>query len=247
VLFNILTLFPGSLAGFFSESILKRSIEAGIIRTNLVDIRSFSRDKHGKTDDAPFGGGQGMLLTPDPLFRAVESLEQPGQVIYLTPMGKKLDQNLVRELAGYNALTLICGHYEGIDHRVVDRLVDREISIGDFVLTGGEAAAAALVDAVSRELDHVLGNERSRLEESFDRSGLLEYEQYTRPAEYRGMKVPQVLLSGNHAEIKRWKIKRRLVNTAERRPDLLKKVDLPAEYVALLSEIRKEQAHECGE
>lgn len=245
--FNILTLFPGTVSCFLGESILKRSIDAGIIEVNLVDIREHSTDRHGKVDDYPFGGGRGMLLTPDPLFRAIESLDRRGELIYLTPMGSRLDQGLVRELAGMSVLTLLCGHYEGVDHRVVQRLVDREVSLGDFVLTGGEIAAAALVDAVTRELDDTLGNRASRLEESFDASGLLEYEQYTRPAEYRGMKVPDVLLSGNHAEIERWRTRRRLANTLDRRPDVLKKLDLPAEYLALLKEIEQERSDERGE
>jgi tRNA (guanine37-N1)-methyltransferase len=244
--FNILTLFPDTLSCFLGESILKRSLEAGVIQVSLVDIREFSTDKHGKVDDYPFGGGRGMLLRPDPIFRAIESLEQRGEVIFLTPMGVRLDQAMVRELARMPVLTLLCGHYEGVDHRVVQGLVDREVSLGDFVLTGGEIAAAALVDAVIREHEDALGNRASRLEESFDTTGLLEYEQYTRPAEYRGRKVPEVLLSGNHAAIERWRVKRRLANTLDRRPDVLKKLDLSEDYLALLDEIEQERSDERG-
>jgi len=245
--FNILTLFPDTLSCFLGESILKRSLEAGVIQVTLVDIREFSTDKHGKVDDYPFGGGRGMLLKPDPVFRAIESLEQRGEVIYLTPMGARLDQAMVRELARMPVLTLLCGHYEGVDHRVVQEVVDREVSLGDFVLTGGEIAAAALIDAVTREHEDALGNRASRLEESFDTTGLLEYEQYTRPAEYRGMKVPEVLLSGNHAAIERWRVKRRLANTLDRRPEVLKKLDLSEDYLALLDEIEQERSDERGE
>ncbi len=242
--FNILTLFPDTLRCFLQESILRRSIEEGVIRVNVVDIRDFSRDKHRKVDDYPFGGGMGMLLKPDPLFRAVESLKERGYVIYLSPRGHLLNQARVRELSKRYVITLICGHYEGIDNRVVEALVNEEISIGDYILTGGEIAAAVVVDSITRELDESLGNRGSRLEESFDSTGLLEFEQYTRPAEYRGLQVPEVLLSGNHEEIRRWRMKRRLINTMMKRPDLLQGSELAPEYQELLREVREEQKNE---
>ncbi len=237
--FNILTLFPEIITGFFCESIIKRAVQNGIVRLNLLNIRDYSVDKHRKVDDYPFGGGRGMLLTPDPLFRAVESIDERGCVIYLSPKGSLLDQQKVRELSRFTILTIICGHYEGIDNRVVEYLVDEEVSIGDYVLTGGELAAAVLIDSITRELEGSLGNNESKLEESFDSSGLLEYEQYTRPADYRGYRIPEVLLSGNHEEIRKWRIKRRLVNTLKKRPCLLNNVCLSPELRKLLNEIVK--------
>jgi len=233
---------------FFRESIIGRAVERGILKINVVNIRDYSTDKHGKVDDAPFGGGRGMLLTPDPLFRSLDSIERRGTVIYLNPMGKRLDQRGVRDLSKLEVVTLICGHYEGIDHRVVEALVDEEVSIGDYILTGGEPAACVLVDSVTRELEGALGTDESRIEESFDLTGLLEYEQYTRPASYRGIKVPEVLLSGNHEEIRKWRMKRRLENTIERRMDLLSEglesSALADEYIELLQEIEKEKDNE---
>lgn len=248
MIFNILTLFPDMVQSFFRESIIGRAVERGILKINVVNIRDYSTDKHGKVDDAPFGGGRGMLLTPDPLFRSLDSIERRGTVIYLNPMGKRLDQRGVRDLSKLEAVTLICGHYEGIDHRIVEALVDEEVSIGDYILTGGEPAACVLVDSVTRELEGALGADESRTEESFDLTGLLEYEQYTRPASYRGMKVPEVLLSGNHEEIRKWRMKRRLENTIERRMDLLSEglesSALADEYIELLQEIEKEKDNE---
>jgi tRNA (guanine37-N1)-methyltransferase len=239
MVFNILTLFPEFFTGFFGESIIRRAVEAKIVRLNLIDIREYSQDKHKKVDDYPFGGGRGMLFAPDPVFRAIESIPERGRVLFPSPKGVLLKQPKVRDLAGSKILTIICGHYEGIDNRIVENLVDEEVSIGDYILTGGELAAAVIVDSVTRELDGSLGNEESRLEESFDDSGLLEYEQYTRPAEYRGYSVPQVLLSGDHEEIRKWRIKRRLINTLEKRPELLDEVPVPEEYKKLLNEIFK--------
>jgi len=244
--FNVLTLFPDVFSCFVKESIVGRSFKRGIIGIHTIDIRAFSRDKHKKVDDYPFGGGRGMLLTPDPLFRALESIEKRGRVIYLSPMGRVYSQAVVRELVNEKTITLICGHYEGIDQRVVENFVDDELSIGDYILTGGEIAAAAVIDSITRELEESLGNRESALEESFDSTGLLEFEQYTRPAEYRGMRVPDVLLSGHHAEIEKWKIKRRLLNTLKRRPGLLTKADLPELYRKLLQEIKEELDNECS-
>jgi len=246
LIFNILTLFPGTVRCFFHESILKRAVDRGLILPRVFNIRDFSKDRHQKVDDYPFGGGRGMLMTPDPLFQAVEGLDTRGKVIYLSPMGKLLNQAIVRSLAREDCLTLICGHYEGIDHRVVEHLIDEEYSIGDYIMTCGEIAAAALVDAVTRELEGALGNSASRLEESFDETGLLEYEQYTRPSRYREYDVPEVLLSGNHEEVKKWRMKRRLVNTLERRPDLLHSAVLADEYKELLNEVLEEKKNERG-
>ncbi len=241
MIFNILTLFPDTIRCFFLESIIGRALEKGIVSINVVNIRDYSTERHNKVDDSPFGGGKGMLLTPDPLFRAIESIQKAGRVIYLSPMGYRLNQKKLRELAKLDSLTLICGHYEGIDHRVVECLVDEEISIGDYILTGGEPAACVFIDAITRELEGSLGDDESKLEESFDSSGLLEYEQYTRPAEYRGYRVPDVLLSGNHEEIKKWRMKRRLINTLKRRPDLLHRSLLSQDYIQLLHEIEGEE------
>jgi tRNA (guanine37-N1)-methyltransferase len=246
MLFNILALFPDSIARFFQESIVKRAVDSGLVSINLINIRDYSKDKHGKVDDYPFGGGRGMVLAPDPIFRALESIKDRGYTIVLSPMGSKLNQQKVRELSSLDSLTMICGHYEGIDQRVVESLVDEEISIGDFVLTGGEPAACVIVDCITRELDGVLGDDLSRCEESFDKSGLLEYEHYTRPAEYRGMRVPEVLLSGNHKKIREWRMKRRILNTLKKRPDLIKKSRLSGEYRELLHEIEKEKSDESS-
>jgi tRNA (guanine37-N1)-methyltransferase len=245
--FHILTLFPEMIGCFFRESIVRRSIDRGLVEIDVIDIRNHSVDKHRKVDDYPFGGGRGMLLAPDPLFRAMESIPDRGYVVYLSPMGKLLTQATVREYARRPVMTLISGHYEGIDQRVIDTYVDEEVSIGDYVMTGGEIAAAVLADAVIREIDDALGSRDSRLEESFDETGLLEYEQYTRPAEYRGMCVPDVLLSGNHGRIERWRMERRLINTMKRRPDLLDVRRLPDKYKKLLDEMEEEKDDERGE
>jgi tRNA (guanine37-N1)-methyltransferase len=241
MVFNVLTLFPEIFSGLFSDSIISRAVEAEIIHLNMINIRDYSQDRHKKVDDYPFGGGRGMVLAPDPIFRAVESIAERGRVLYTSPKGVLLKQQKVRELASLKIVTIICGRYEGIDHRIIENLVDEEISIGDYILTGGELAAAVLVDSITRELEGSLGNEESRLEESFDESGLLEYEQYTRPAEYRGYTVPPVLLSGNHEKIRKWRIERRLINTLEKRPQLLDEVPVSDEYKKILNDILKEK------
>jgi len=241
MIYNILTLFPETVECFFRESILRRAIEKGIIQVNIYNIRDYSTDRHSKVDDYPFGGGRGMLLAPDPIFRAVESLSDKGYVIYMSPGGTPLNQNKVKQLTERKCITIICGHYEGVDHRVVKHLVDEEISIGDYIITGGETAAVVLVDAVTRELDEALGSNNSRLEESFDSTGLLEYEQYTRPANYRGYRVPEVLLSGDHNRIKKWRMKRRLINTLKKRPELLNRELLSPEYQKILQSMEKEK------
>lgn len=238
--FHILTLFPETVRCFFRESIVRRAVDRGIIEVDVIDIREYSLDKHKKVDDYPFGGGMGMVMCPDPLFRALESIGERGKAIYLSPAGVLLVQAKVRELAKSPVITMICGRYEGIDQRVIDHFVEETISIGDYVLTGGELAAAVLAESVTRELGSVLGNSESSMEESFDETGLLEYEQYTRPATYRGRDVPQVLLNGNHAEIERWRLKRRIINTAKVRPDLFARIPLTKEMEILHDETAKE-------
>jgi tRNA (guanine37-N1)-methyltransferase len=240
MIFHVLTLFPNTVNCFIQESIVRKSIDRGIVKVSVIDIRDFSTDKHKSVDDYPFGGGSGMLMSAAPIFSAVESIPNRGLVIYLSPMGAVLQQKRIRELAKEEALTVLCGHYEGIDHRVVEQLVDEEISVGDYVLTCGEIGAAVLIDAITRELEGALGNNESKVEESFDSTGLLEYEQYTRPAVFRDHSVPDVLLSGNHNEIRKWKMKRRILNTLQRRPDLLDFSVLSAEYKKILQEVIEE-------
>lgn len=218
---DILTLFPNSFVPL-TESIVGRARENNKIEINVIDIREFSLDKHKKCDDYTFGGGEGLLMTPQPLFDCIESvLTKDSHVIYLSPKGRTLTQSVVQEISKYEHLILICGHYEGIDQRVIDTFVDEEISIGDYVLTGGELPAMVLCDSVARLLPDVLGNEDSFKNESFS-GGLLEFPQYTRPSEFRGQKVPEVLLSGNHQEIAKWRKEQSKILTKKRRPDLLK-------------------------
>ncbi len=219
---DILTLFPDSFAPIF-QSILGRACKSGALEINILNIRDFSTDKHKKCDDEIFGGGNGMLMTPQPLFDAIESvLDDDAYVIYLSPKGQTFSQKKAKELATYKHLILICGHYEGIDQRVIDKFVNLELSIGDYVLTGGELPAMVVVDTVARLVPNVLGNENSAVDDTFE-NDLLEYPQYTRPADFRGMKVPEVLLSGNHQEIKKWRKAQSEALTKKRRPDLIKK------------------------
>ena len=217
---DILTLFP-EMFGALSESIIGRARDKGLIEINIVDIRNFSKDKHKKCDDAPFGGGAGLVMTPQPLFDAIKSVKQENSLVILTsPRGQTFNQKLCKDLSKYEHLIFVCGHYEGVDERIIELCIDKEISIGDFVLTGGEIPAMAMVDAISRYVDGVLGNNASLEEESFS-SGLLEYPQYTRPAEFMGLKVPEVLLSGNHAEIAKFRKEKSLEITKQRRKDLI--------------------------
>lgn len=217
---DILTLFP-EMFGALSESIIGRAREKNLIEINVINIRDFSKDKHKKCDDAPFGGGAGMVMTPQPLFDAITSVKTKDSLVILTsPRGQTFNQKLCKELSSFDHLIFVCGHYEGIDERIIELCIDREISIGDFVLTGGEIPAMAMVDAISRYVDGVLGNGQSLEEESFS-SGLLEYPQYTRPAEFMGLKVPGVLLSGNHAEIAKFRKEQAEKITKSRRPDML--------------------------
>jgi tRNA (guanine37-N1)-methyltransferase len=218
---DVLTLFPAMFAGPLDESIIKRARESGRLDLRLHNLRDYAHDRHRTVDDRPFGGGPGMLLKPEPIFEAVESLAgEKTRVVLLSPSGRSFNQAIARELAEYEHLLLISGHYEGFDERIREQLADDELSIGDYVLTNGALPVMVIVDAVTRLLPGVLGDDASAHEESFNH-GLLEYPQYTRPAEFRGMKVPEVLLSGNHAEIARWRAEQSRLRTQERRPDLL--------------------------
>jgi tRNA (guanine37-N1)-methyltransferase len=218
---DVLTLFPAMFAGPLDESIIKRAREAGRLELAIYNLRDYAHDRHKTVDDRPFGGGPGMLLKPEPIFEAVESLARENtRVILLSPSGRPFTQAIAQELAGLEHLLLVSGHYEGFDERVREQLADDELSIGDYVLTNGALPVMVIIDAVTRLLPGVLGDENSARDDSFSR-GLLEYPQYTRPAEFRGMKAPEVLLSGNHAEIARWRAERALLRTKERRPDLL--------------------------
>jgi tRNA (guanine37-N1)-methyltransferase len=203
------------------ESILKRAQSEGIIELNIINIRDYSDSKHKNTDDYPFGGGAGMLMMVQPIVDALRSIKGEAKRIYMSPQGIKLNQNLLKELSKEDELTLLCGHYEGIDERVIQHYVDMEISIGDYVLTGGELPAMVLIDGISRLIEGVLGSEESAKEESFSFNGLLEYPQYTRPREFEGMEVPEVLLNGNHAEIDAWRRREAIRNTALKRPELI--------------------------
>ena len=219
--FDVLTLFLEMFQAI-KQSILGRAEEKNLIQINLINIRDFSKDKHKKVDDTPYGGGAGMVMRADVVYDAYKSVQnENAKVIYLTPQGKKLDQKKVEELSKEKHLILLCGHYEGIDQRVIDKIVDEEISIGDYVLTGGELPAMVLIDSVSRYVEGVL-SESSTNEESFSQ-GLLEYPQYTRPETFEGVKVPEILLSGHHENIKKWREEKSLENTKLKRPDLLKK------------------------
>lgn len=218
---DVLTLFPAMFAGPLDESIIKRAREAGRLDLAIHNLRDYAHDRHKTVDDRPFGGGPGMLLKPEPIFEAVESLaREDTRVILLSPAGRQFSQAIARELAGLEHMLMVSGHYEGFDERVREQLADDELSIGDYVLTNGALPVMVIIDAVTRLLPGVLGDEDSARDDSFSQ-GLLEYPQYTRPAEFRGMKVPEVLLSGNHAEIARWRAEQARLRTQERRPDLL--------------------------
>jgi len=219
--FDILTLFPGIFTGPLDESILKRARENGLVQVRVHNLRDFTHDKHRVVDDRPYGGGPGMLMKPEPIFEAVEKLQRPEScVVLMTPQGKPFTQACAAKFAGNPHLIIICGHYEGVDERVREALVDEEVSIGDYVLTNGALAAAVVVDAVTRLLPGAIGHEQSAADDSFA-TGLLEGPQYTRPPEFRGMRVPDVLLSGNHGEVEKWRINEARQRTRQRRPDLL--------------------------
>ena len=225
---DIVTLFPEICCAPLSESIMKRAQEKGILELHIHNLRDWTTDKHHVVDDATFGGGQGMVMKPEPIFAAVESLREKPEIrspksktILMSPAGQRLNQNLAAELSQESHLIAVCGHYEGVDHRVIEHLIDVEISIGDYVLTNGATAAVVLVDAIVRLLPGALGDDQSAAEDSFT-AGLLEAPHYTRPAEFRGWKVPDVLVSGNHAEIAKWRREQSLKRTRENRPDLLR-------------------------
>ena len=234
--FNVLTLFPEMFSAL-DESIIGRGKEKGLIDINLINIRDFSKDKHKKVDDTPYGGGAGMVMEPTVVYDAFKSIQdENAKVIYLSPQGKTLNQQIVQNLAKEESITLLCGHYEGIDQRVIDEIVDEEISIGDYVLTGGELPAMVLIDSVSRYVKGVL-KEDSVQEESFT-NGLLEYPQYTRPEIFLDKKVPEVLLSGHHENINKWRRHQALINTYLKRPDLLKEIELSKEDKKILSDYK---------
>ena len=243
--FDIFTLFPGMFAGVFAESIIMRAQEAGRVSIAIHNIRDYAEGKHRITDDTPYGGGGGMVMKPEPIFRAVEAVlgldegtppPPSTSIILLTPQGRLFTQTVAKELARHERLALICGHYEGVDERVRQLLVTDEISIGDYVLSGGEIAAMVVVDAVTRLLPGVLGHPAATIQDSHA-AGLLEHPHYTRPVEFRGHRVPEVLLSGHHAEIARWRRRESLRRTLERRPDLLARAELTPEDEAFLREL----------
>lgn len=218
---DVLTLFPAMFAGPLDESIIKRARQAGLLDLQMHQLRHWTHDRHKTVDDRPFGGGPGMLLKPEPIFEAVESLKrEKTRVLLMSPSGRKFDQAIARELAQQEHLLIVTGHYEGFDERIRVGLADDELSIGDYVLTNGALPAMVVIDTVARLLPGVLGDDASSTEESFSH-GLLEYPQWTRPAEFRGMKVPDVLVSGNHAEIAKWRVEQAKLRTKEQRPDLI--------------------------
>ena len=221
MIFEVLTLFPGLFPGPLTSGVTGRGMAAGLVNLRIHNLRDFTHDRHRQVDDIPYGGGAGMVLKPEPIFEAVRAREGKGPVILLSPQGELLSQGIVRELARHDDLYLICGRYEGVDERVAAHLVDREISIGDYVLTGGELPAMVVIDAVSRLVVGVLGSEESPKDESFA-DHLLEYPHYTRPSSFEGHDVPDVLLSGHHAQIERWRREQAAERTRRRRPDLLR-------------------------
>lgn len=240
---NILTIFPEMFSAL-DASILGRAQENEKIKVTLHNIRDYAENKHRNTDDYPFGGGAGMLMMVQPIAACMEKAAPApykGKRIYMSPRGVQLTQKLVRDLAREEGLTILCGHYEGVDERVIERYIDMEISIGDYVLTGGELPAMVLVDAVSRMLSGVLGSSQSAEDESFSGDGLLEYPQYTRPREFEGMAVPEVLLNGNHAEINRWRREMSIKTTLKMRPELLSGADLTKKELQWLAELKKEE------
>jgi len=244
---DILTLFPNMFSSPLRESILGRAVEKGLLQIQTINIRDFTLDKHQVVDDAPYGGGQGMVMKVEPIARAIESVKAQNpsaRTVYLTPQGKPFHQDLARRLSTQSHLILLCGRYEGIDERVRELFIDEEISIGDYVLTGGELAAMVLIDAVSRFIPGVLGSDRSAEEDSFFNS-LLEYPQYTRPVEFKGCRVPEVLLSGNHSAISLWRRREAIRRTSLRRPDLLAKASLTDEEKGLLEEVLQSD-DDCG-
>ena len=240
--FDCLTLFPDMLKNVLESSITGRAVKNKILDINYINIRDFAENKHNSVDDEPYGGGGGMIMQPGPIYRAYNSIlensKSKPKVIYMSPQGKVFNQDLARELSKEEHLVFLCGHYEGVDERIIEEIVDCEISIGDYVLTGGEIPAMVVIDAVSRLLPGVLSSEDSYKNESHY-SGLLEYPQYTRPIEFMGRKVPDVLLSGHHANIEKWRMRKSLERTLLKRPDMIEKANLNSEEIKLLREIRE--------
>ncbi len=239
--FDVLTLFPELFSSFLKETILGRAVKAGLVDIRLVNIRSFARGRHLVTDDSPFGGGEGMVMKPGPISRALDSIDRTKDrslVLLLTPQGRTFDQPLAWDLSRMEQLILICGRYEGVDERIRSKGVDMELSIGDYVLSGGEMAAMVVIEAVSRLVPGVLGGEKSSQEDSFE-EGLLEYPQYTRPRVFKNQEVPEILLSGDHEKIRVWRRTQSLKRTLERRPDLLKKAKLTEEDKRILAKLRE--------
>ena len=240
MIFDILTIFPEIFRSPLSESLLKKALDRGLIQVRVWNLRDFTEDKHRTTDDYPYGGGAGMVMKAEPIFRGVEEIKAKNpdaRAILFTPQGERFHQGLAKELSGQKHWILICGRYEGLDERVRLGAVDREISVGDYILNGGEIPALVFLEVISRYVPGFLGSEQSVEEESFS-DGLLEYPQYTRPPVFRGMEVPQVLLSGNHAEIKRWRRRASLKRTYGRRPDLLERAELSEEDREYLAELK---------
>ncbi len=239
---NIMTLFPDMCESVLSESIIGRAREKGYVEINCVNIRDYTLDKHRRVDDAPYGGGMGMLMQTQPIhdcYKAIcEKSENKNHLIYMSPCGEVLTQKKVKELATMDEITILCGHYEGIDQRVIDTLVDEQISIGDYVLTGGELPALVLADSISRMLEGVLPNDEAKELESHY-NGLLEYPQYTRPYEWNGLKVPDVLISGHHGNVDKWRREQSLIMTAKYRPDMLEKADLTEKEKEFLENWKK--------
>lgn len=235
--FDVLTLFPEMFESL-NKSIIGRAVEKNLISINTINIRDFSKNKHKKVDDTPYGGGAGMVMMPDIIYDAYQSVkDEDAKVIYMTPQGKTLNQKKIEQLSKEKHLVLLCGHYEGVDQRIIDEIVDEEISIGDYVLTGGEIPAMVLIDSVSRYVEGVL-SEGSSKEESFSQ-GILEYPQYTRPENFKNRKVPEILLSGHHLNIEKWRRAEALKNTYLKRPELLENVELSEEDKKYLNEIKK--------
>ena len=238
---HVLSLFPDMFTGVFGSSILKKAQEKGAVELAVTDIREYSENKHKQVDDYPYGGGAGMVLKPEPMFNAVEAITEgrKPRVILMCPQGERFTQKKAEELSKEEDLVFLCGHYEGYDERIREHLVTDEISIGDFVLTGGELPAMTVIDAVVRLLPGVLGQEDSHIQDSFS-TGLLEHPHYTRPADFRGMKVPDILLSGNHAKIDAWREEQSFKRTLERRPDLLEALELTDKQMKIIEKIKNE-------
>ncbi|MCQ2486344.1 MAG: tRNA (guanosine(37)-N1)-methyltransferase TrmD [Clostridia bacterium] len=240
---TIMTLFPEMCEAILSESIIGRAREAGYVEINCVNIREYTDDKHGHVDDAPYGGGTGMVMQAEPIYNCFKAVtndfSDKTHLIYMSPQGKTLTQDKVRELSELDSITILCGHYEGVDERVIEEIVDEEISIGDYVLTGGELPACVLADSVCRMLDGVLANEDAYTEESHF-GHLLEYPQYTRPAVWKEREVPPVLLSGNHAKVDEWRFRQSVERTLKKRPDMLENVDISDEEKRIIDELSGE-------